>query len=324
MTTQNADLHIVTGSDNNYVAGVMVLIASAVWHNPDARFTVLDMGISLENRKRLDDLSARLRVRIDRIVVDESRFSNLKVRRSHLNRSAYMRLLIPELLQQESRVVYMDSDMVVTGTLLPLAQLELNDFPIAAVACPSPDPRELASTGTQLGEYINSGLLVMNLRIWREHDLSTRCIESLTDLSCPKLCEDQSAINVVCRGSIIHLPARFNVYANTPTYRTPSDLPKDISVLHYVVNVKPWMWSVPFGEIWHFHARQIIDLMPAPRRSTLRQKMLRVEAHRRVVFGLVMGRKKHWLRRKVSRAIQEKIVAPYLLAQSAKSISDRQ
>ncbi|CAM3041480.1 Lipopolysaccharide biosynthesis protein, LPS:glycosyltransferase [Paracoccus aminovorans] len=308
-------MHIVTGSDDNYVPGVMVLIASTLWHNPGAHFTILDMGISRENRARIDLLGERLGAIIHRIEVAEDRFNNLFIRRAHLKRSAYLRLLIPELLPDSDRVIYMDCDMVVTGRLEALDQVPLEAYPIAAVACPSPDPRELAATETKLGEYVNSGLLVMNLPLWRNENIAEACERALSDPSCPRLCEDQSAINIVCRGRVKLLDPCYNIYANEPTYMSPESLPKKITVLHYVVNVKPWMWNVSFGEIWDFHADRISDLLPPRRRKNFFQLATRIESHRRMVFGLAMGRKKHWQRLKVRRAIRENIVLPYLQAQ---------
>ena len=310
-----APLHIVSGLDNNYVSGLMVLIASVVWHNPGARFTVLDMGISADNRARLERLGARLGVEIRRIETDEQAFAHIPVQRAHLNRSTYLRLLLPDLLPDD-RVIYMDSDMVATGDLTALMAVDLAGAPIAAVPCSGPSAAELSSTGTVKGQYVNAGLLVMDLAAWRREGISAQAIALLAQGKL--LSEDQSAINIVLRGRIKLLPAKYNIYALDAAYPTPEDLPSEIAVLHYVVNVKPWMWTVPFGEIWHFHAERIADLMPVDLRVTPKQKASRVEMHRRMIFGLVMLRRKHWRRLKVRRAIREGFVADYLAAEGRK------
>lgn len=308
-------LHIVTGSDDNYVPGVMVLIASAHWHNPGARFTVLDLGISAENRDRIDRLAARLGCQIDRIEISDNIFAAVPVRRAHLTRSTYLRLLIPDLMPDAKRVVYMDCDMAVTDDLSLLATIDLGAAPVAAVACPGPDKRELAATATQKGEYVNAGLLVMNLPVLRRDGFAERCLELLSDPAHPLLSEDQSALNIAYRGQILLLPARFNIYANEATYRSAADLPDEISVLHYVVSMKPWLWRVPFGEIWQLHADRIADLMPS-RRRTFRHYRTRIEMYRRTVLGLAVGRKKHWRRVGLRRAIRQGFVADYLRAQA--------
>ena len=71
-------LHLVTGADDNYAPGVLVLIASAAWHNPGARFTVLDMGISAANRDRIDGLGRALGVAVTRIAIDAVSYTHLR------------------------------------------------------------------------------------------------------------------------------------------------------------------------------------------------------------------------------------------------------
>lgn len=311
-------MHIVTGSDDNYVPGVMVLIASAAWHNPQARFTVLDMEISAANRDRIDRLGERLGVRIDRIEVAPGRFSHMKARRSHLSRGTYLRLTIPELIDDD-RVVYMDSDMVVTDSLSIFDTVDLGDWPLAAVPCPTPEPRELETTGTSHGTYINGGLLVMNLPVWRRENLAGKCLDLLNDPSIERLAEDQWAVNVVCRGRIHLLPARFNLYATEAAYASTADIPQDPAVLHYVVNGKPWRGPVLFDAIWHFHAAKIADLMPPRPKPSLAMRvklgLKQVELAQRRVSAAILGKRKYVERDALRRAANNGPVRRYIAAQ---------
>ena len=65
-------------------------------------------------------------------------------------------------------------------------------------------------------------------------------------------------------------------------------------------------------------AARIAELMPPQPRLRVSQRLTRIEMHRRLAFGLAMGRSKHWTRLKVRRAIRERIVAPYLARQAAR------
>ena len=62
-----------------------------------------------------------------------------------------------------------------------LAALPLGDAVVAAVPDPSPDAAELASTGVARGAYVNAGLLVMNLPVWRAEGVAERCLALLSD-----------------------------------------------------------------------------------------------------------------------------------------------
>jgi lipopolysaccharide biosynthesis glycosyltransferase len=63
-------------------------------------------------------------------------------------------------------------------------------------------------------QYINSGVLVMNLDLMRRDNLVNRLIATVKhgiDGQKSFKWPDQDAINLVCNGKIKHLPARFNL-----------------------------------------------------------------------------------------------------------------
>ena len=296
-------LHIVTGADDNYAAGVLVLIASAAFHTKGLRVTVLDNGISPANRARIDALGPHLGIQVARIEIAADAFSDLPVRRGHLTRSTYLRLLIPDLLPDADRVVYMDCDMVATDDLSPLATLPLDKAVVAAVPDPSPDERELASTGVARGDYVNAGLLVMNLPVWRAENIAGRCLALLSDPARPLRAEDQSALNIAAAGRILKLPARFNLYADPAAHADPAALPADPAVIHYVVNLKPWTAPDFLGAVWDAHAARIAALMPPRRPVTWKRRVSGWNTRRRVMMGLLTGRRKYRTRLAVTRAL---------------------
>lgn len=302
---------IITGSDDNYVPGVLVLIASAAFHNPGARFAVLDMGISPENRARIDALSDRLGVEIARHEVAGGCFDALTVTRAHLSRSTYLRLLIPDLFPAQDRVIYMDCDMVVMGDLSPLDSVPLGQNLVAAVACPSPDEVEVAACGHKAGTYVNAGLLVMNLPLWRQERMAERCIAVLSDPARPLLSEDQSAVNMLASGRILHMDLAFNTYSDPASYDAGVAFPQPPVVLHYVVNNKPWNVPIPLDRIWHFHAARIADLMPPKRKLTLRRRLSLWNRDRKLKLGHAMGRGKYCTRTGTIR-LMRRIEAEYL------------
>lgn len=303
---------IITGSDDNYVPGVLVLIASAALHNPGARFAVLDMGILPENRARIDALGARLGVEVQRIEVACTEIRQASVRRSHLTRGAFLRLLIPDLFPSEDRAIYMDCDMVVMDDLRHLQDVDLGDNLMAAVPCPSPDPIEVAATGHVIGTYVNSGLLVMNLPLWRSEGVADQAWTALADPDHPHLCEDQSVINIITRGRTLLLNARFNVYTDPASFKRVEDVPNPPAVLHYVVNNKPWNLPTPMGRIWHFHAERIADLMPPRRKLKLRRRLSLWNRDRKLILGLALRRPKYRLRREVLSMMDGTVTRAYL------------
>lgn len=312
-------MFIVTGSDDNYAAGVMVLIASAAFHNPSARFAVLDMGIGQENRSRIDALAKQLHVSILRVEVAQDAFDHIAVARAHLTRSTYLRLLIPDLFPDEIRAIYMDCDMVVMDDLSTLDAVELGDAIVAAVPCPSPDPFEVEATGQSIGTYVNAGLLVMNLPVWRREGIAVKCLALLSDPARPLLSEDQSAINIAANGRILMLDARFNTYSDPGSYKTCSDFPDSPAVVHYVVNNKPWILPTSMGVIWQFHASRVAALMPPSKKLPIRRRLSLINRNRKLLFGVAMRRKKYRTRCWILSHMNNVVARSYLARAHARA-----
>jgi len=254
---------IVTGSDDNYISGVMVLIASAAYHNPEAEFAVLGMDVSETNRDRLWRLSERLNVPIRFIAINASHFEKYPVRSRRVTSAAFLRWLIPELFPDQGRAIYMDCDMVVMGSLDHLETVDLTGKPLAAVVDPTPPLNELIAVQIAPGRYFNSGLLVINIPEWKRLGISQKCASLVMDESLKFMFVDQSALNLACKDNVILLPIKFNVFSALSSYiESIFEMPQEPVVIHFVVNTKPWKALSEFGEVWHCHADRIQDLLP--------------------------------------------------------------
>ena len=200
--------------------------------------------------------------------------------------------------------------------LAPLATLDLGRAVVAAVPDPAPAAPELASTRIARGDYVNAGLLVMNLAVWRADDIAGRCRALLTDPARPLLSEDQSALNIAAAGRILPLPSRFNVYADPAAYPDATAWPQDPAVIHHVVGLKPWIAAgVELGGIWDWHAARIGDLMPPRGPVKAGQRLSALNRQRKLLAGLAAGRGKYRARWQV-RAAMRRFAASYLARRS--------
>lgn len=306
-------MHIVTASDENYVAGVLVLIASAHRHNPTARFSVLTSDWSAASLAKLDALRARLGIGIDRLEISADRLAQLPIGRAHLTAAAYARLLIPELLPQEDRVIYMDSDMLVTGSLAAAWSADLTGQVLAAVRCPAPTPAHAAAIDLPLAQYFNSGFLVMNLDLFRAESLAQDCFAALMDPDCPYLSEDESALNVVARGRVVYLDAGFNLYALDRVWQTPLADPSSIKVIHFFTRPKPWNGPCPFGALWQDARAKMPELADfAVRPENLRAKLTRWNRLRKAMMGAWRGKAQYQNHRQTRHLVHQVLVPRYL------------
>ena len=266
---------IITATDDRYVPGVLALIYSTWVHNDDVKFYVLDNGISSENKKKIQILSAKIHSPITLIDVSDSGISGIELPDDRLTVSAYARLLIPDNFKDHEKVLYLDCDMLVTNSLADLYNKDLGNSVAGVIVDYGPGQKELLQVGISGDTYFNSGLILFNIPEWRKSRITERCFEEVSKTLF--LYHDQSALNVVCQGRVTYLPQEYNIFVDVPAERRREAKVKDIKVLHYVGPSKPWLVAKTkprdpatiYAEIWNIYASSINDLIALPNASDL-------------------------------------------------------
>ncbi|WP_421917527.1 glycosyltransferase family 8 protein [Mesorhizobium sp.] len=172
-----------------------------------------------------------------------------------ISRATYLRLIMDEVLDETiSRLIYLDIDMVVTGSLKELWTCELGDCVCAAVPDPGVDIEGFAGKhGLGLpGQYFNAGVMVFDMPRARADGTLSRALNLLLEDPSRFEYADQDALNVVLWGKWQQVDATWNfqrefMYDNLAAWRSMSKdrntVPK---IIHFTESVKPWK----AGE-WH-------------------------------------------------------------------------
>ncbi len=182
---------------------------------------------------------------------------------------ACYRLLIPDILIEEERCLYLDCDTVIRRPLTELYDKDMGDKSIAGVTdrlCLEEDQVKRMETecGIVPGYYINSGVTLMNLDRMRASGDDKRALELAYHKPFPYM--DQDVLNRIYRNGILLLPKRYNVFPDdTPqdmrTLRTllpecanlfPDEALSDPAVVHYIGKDKPWIrGDIHLAQYWH-------------------------------------------------------------------------
>ena len=178
--------------------------------------------------------------------IPEERLKHLKQCNAE-NIGMLYRICLPELVKREEKILYLDTDTIVHSDLGFLYKYDITNYYLAAVEDKDePEMRKkVRLSRDQL--YINSGVLLMNLKKFREEELSEKI---LTHVKNSKYKNDQHSINAVCKNKIIYLPLKYNVMMY------PEELPnkpeiykkhqeefldaKEYPVIHHMI-LKPWL-----------------------------------------------------------------------------------
>lgn len=185
----------------------------------------------------------------------------------------WLRVLLPALLPDVERVLYLDADLVVIDDIAPLWETDLGDHLFGAVTNPCypgiPPPAALQLTRRE--HYVNSGVLLMNLERMREHG----CIDELRDFAAShpdNPCPEQDALSALYHDRCTLLHPRWNVQAicfERPARRLPfppgqaAEALTDPAIVHFTGVSKPWhhMSRHPLGHLYFEH----LDATPWPR-----------------------------------------------------------
>lgn len=274
---------IVSASDDNFVPGLLNLLYSTLFHNEDAEFYIIDAGLSQTSIDLIAAFSSRNKIRSQILLADKSQLDSLP-ENPYWTSAMYARILIPQLLPQHDRAIYIDADATVVSDLSELWSMPLDGNLLAGVRDGSVHQKELDHINIGNDEYINSGVLVFDLALWRNEKTAEQVVQYLlknTELIFP----DQSAINATVKGRVKFLDRRWNFFSWD--YRSiPAVVP---SIIHYTGNNKPWKKRrAPFAAIFEAYRKLSGTDFPRPR------DLPEFTKARRTVVGLISLRPKHW------------------------------
>lgn len=275
----SAKMVIVTGADENYTAGLLVTILSLLHHLPlhqSVKLYVLDGGIKGSTKEKLITAWTDERLKIEWILCDTQSLSKFVIA-GHLNHSTYLRLLIPSILPDDcDKALYLDSDLLIRSDITNLWNIDVEEFAVLAgqeTSSPyvdsavkwAPTPQKFAALGTTtpipnyrdlgmnpLAKVFNAGVLLINVRLWRERSIPDKlanCLEANRDhvLFC-----DQYALNVELAQSWKEIDTRWNVTTQFYEYYTNVDdspfdeqtfkeVQQNSWIAHFTGPNKPWM-----------------------------------------------------------------------------------
>lgn len=160
----------------------------------------------------------------------------------------YYRSFIARLFPQYEKAIYIDSDTVVTGDIGELFDINLGDNVIGAVVDPKveqvPEFREYVKNalGVPYEEYVNSGVMLMDLKKLRKLHYISTMIHLINEFDADLVAPDQDYLNVILKGKIMHIPDEWNKQP------TKTSLPTDAKLYHFNLFRKPWFYDNVDGE----------------------------------------------------------------------------
>lgn len=253
-------MNIVLCTDKNYVMPCGITMISILENNKSTpvTFHIIGMDLDKESEEILTSVLAKYKgasisfYEIRQEFLESYNFSLYGAK--HMSIASYARLFLANLLPENiDKVLYMDCDIIVNKDLSEFWNVDITNYSVAGV----PDLYAMFSAKVieKIGyketfQYINAGIILINLKYWREQNLINTFIDFYNEKHDIITFYDQDIINGTLYDTKLLLPMKFNVIDFYYTLK-PKDLHqyksevdeaiKDPVIIHYTSPEKPWL-----------------------------------------------------------------------------------
>lgn len=277
-------------ADDNFAPCTAVLIRSILTNGSKENnydFVLLHSGMSVENRRKLTGMvekhkNASMRfVDVVTIISQYHFFTGTVREEKEISKEAYYRLLIPEIMSEYEKVLYLDGDMAALTDVAEIYRTELGDNLVAAcrdlvglMAYYNSNYCVDQQTGQTQKEYwdndlglkdanryFNTGLTLFHIPAFR----AAYSVDYLLEYAVSRCwkAHDQDILNVLCEGRVTLLEPNWNsIYGDAPQF-LPDALRSEYQdcwahpkIAHFAGPFKPWaVPDAPFQErFWPYAA----------------------------------------------------------------------
>lgn len=247
------EIHIAYNIDDNYVKYCAIAITSLFVNNRNEKFHIhiITGGLSPESKTVLREIVEKEYAQ--QISFYETGYDILKeCPAKNISITTYFRCFLTLILPESvSKVIYMDSDTIVCGSIKELWETDIEGYALGGVEDMWSSKKELF---VRLGypehySYFNAGVILFNLNFWREHHIQDEIITFIRKNSDKLEHNDQDVLNGVLHNRKKFLPFRYNMqdgfFRQKRKVRKESEPILDAemdkaTIIHFTARKKPW------------------------------------------------------------------------------------
>jgi lipopolysaccharide biosynthesis glycosyltransferase len=212
---------------------------------------VLHKGVSIRNIEKLEEFIGNFKnISLEFIDVSEY-FKGTDINVFiHYPIEVYFRLLIPYLLSDYEKVLYLDCDIICLGDISKLFQYNIDNYLMACCRdlgfiTQKDKTRYVKKIGLNTNQnYFNGGVLLINTKKFsNEYD-----INEIFEIICNQkyLLADQDILNILCDGKVLYLHTEWNVMANGIYKKIPKIFRKDYIAAQMDPKIIHFSWYKPW------------------------------------------------------------------------------
>ncbi|MGN0017872.1 MAG: glycosyltransferase family 8 protein [Candidatus Gastranaerophilaceae bacterium] len=249
-----SNMHIAFTVNDFYVKYLSVAIVSILLNSQkDEKFNfyILNSGdITDTSKKNIDELKKYKDFNISWITVNTELFKNQGTNlREDVTIETNYRFLIASLFPQLDKLIFLDADLVVVGSLSELWNTNIDNYYMAARENEQPQ-NYLQSLNIKNNKYYNTGVMLCNLKLWRKNNIEPLFFENAKKYK--NVCQflDQDVLVITLQDKLLSIDKKWN----NLSYK--NEFNENSIILHWASENKPWVsTTVPGYKIYEKYAK---------------------------------------------------------------------
>lgn len=257
------DMNVLLVTDENFAEMCTVAMRSVAELDKGVNFHIIQDGLSINTKIKIQESLLDTDCSVNFIDAEkiEDRF-NVDVKSDMWPLVCLQRLFLTDYLPMEmEKILYLDCDVIALKSIRDIYDtvFDEGEYCAAVPDCVSGVCKRNIGMDAE-NPYFNSGVLLINLDLWRKENVSTRFIEIMNAYEGALQYPDQDIINMAFENHIKKIDAKYNVtsfeyfykyeelmyYHNADNYIDKSEYinaVKNPFVFHFtndIVLIRPW------------------------------------------------------------------------------------
>ena len=256
LPVHHKSINIAICVDERGANQIRVLLYSIEVNNPGGGTIYLVYEhLSDKQKQALETLGAQFtRFKLQLLplsATDKYLLKQISLRNAHLPLSTYYRILLPYLLPEVDRVLYLDYDVLVINELTSLYNANLNHHFLGVVRDLGVIVKEDWSKSLfndSYRDYFNAGVLLMDLAAFRKYGVSWKLHQFIVASTPFFSLEDQDALNLFFKDAVEYLDLDYNYVTRLFLNALPAEERslEQIKILHFLGSEKPWQEALNY------------------------------------------------------------------------------
>lgn len=218
---------MIDNASRDYTYNIHILNSGLSEHNQKEALAFKEKGFNI----KLEDVNSKMKV----VGADLDT-------RDYYTKTTYYRFFIQSMFPMYNKALYLDADIIINGDISQLYNFDLGDNILGGVleqiVASTQEFRQYSRKvlGLDYTNYFNAGILVMNLKKFRENDIEYRFVSMIKKYHFDTIAQDQDYLNFLVKDKVCHIPLSWNKEPLDDGYTG------ELNLIHYALFKKPWTY----------------------------------------------------------------------------------